>query len=53
MPCAQARESLQTFFFLFSKAESKVFAVIAATKIVIRFFLFGDQCLDAGEIFIA
>jgi len=43
----------QTRLFLFSKAEAQVFPVIATTKIVIEFVLFGDQLINVGEIFVA
>ena len=43
----------QTCLFLFSKAKAQVFPVIAAAKIVVEIYLFGDQAVDVGYVFIA
>ena len=43
----------QTRLFLFSKAKAQVFPVIAAAKIVVKIYLFGDQAVDVGEVLLA
>src|SRR5713101_8419995 len=43
----------QTCLFRFCKAEAQAFPVIAATKIGVKIYLFGDQAVDVGYVFIA
>src|SRR5438477_2738376 len=42
----------QTFPFFRPEAESEIFSVIAAAKIVIEIFLLADQIVDLGQVFI-
>src|SRR5438270_653685 len=46
-------ENLQAFLFFLSKAEPKMFAVIAGTELRIKFFLGCDQLVEISEVFIA
>ena len=51
--CAKVCENSQAFLFFFSKAEPKMFAVIAGTELRIKFCLGCDQLVEISEVFIA